>query len=597
MNELDAFSLNIAGVSNLIETPTNKVTNGLSDEEGVTSDFIDLLELDMSDEELLELKRGYENKSAPYTGKIEPRQQANKTYLFGTQANAPRGKTIASNLLFQSTATFVPQALAKNPEPVVWSDDTEKGKDASNDIKTMLQFHADVLCMRKKLGIMVWDWSVYFIGVWKYGWDVKTNDVSISLRKPKNFVFDPDGYVDEYGDFVGSYLGERIQSTAEVLIDLYPNCKDYISSKVNHKLGTLVTRTEWWNDEYCFTSYEDKVLDKHKNEFFNYEKGRPNHFATPKMPYTFLSVFSLQEQPHDFTNLIEQNISNQDRITERDYQITKNLAHGNNAIAISDEAFTVETSHQAADALEKGDPILVSGNIDNAIKRLPANPLPSGILESQEVDKQTLLGVYGTQGLTAQQPNENTTARGQILNQSIDSTRIGGGVGDSLEQVADNGFNWLLQLYYVFYDEKHYASIMGSGRAVSYVGLVMADEQRRFVVSVAPNSMKPKDEISQQNLAMERWSAQAIDPISFMKEINSSDPMEDAKKLVIWNTNPQLYLQMFFPEMAPQQDSANPANPTQQAPAPPGNESLSAPPAQSNLGAVDINQGIASPNL
>ncbi len=594
---MDPFELNIAGVTNLIETPTNKVTNGLSDEEGVTSDFIDLLELDMSDEELLKLKKGYENKSAPYTGKIEPRQQANKTYLFGTQANAPKGKTIPSNLLFQSTATFVPQALAKNPEPVVWSDDTDEGKEASSDVKTMLQYHADVLCLRKKLGIMVWDWSVYFIGVWKYGWDAKKNDVDISLRKPKNFVFDPDGYVNEYGDFIGEYLGERIQSTAEALIDLYPDNKEYITLAVKNQLGTLVTRTEWWNNEYSFTTYEEQILDKHKNEFFNYDDGKLNHFASPKMPYTFLSVFSLQEQPHDFTNLIEQNISNQDRITERDYQITKNLAHSNNAIAVSDEAFTVETAHQAADALEKGDPILVSGDVNKAIVRLPASPLPSGILESQEVDKQTLLGVYGTQGLTAQQPNENTTARGQILNQSIDSTRIGGGVGDALEQVADNAFNWLLQLYYVFYDEKHYASIMGAGRAVSYVKLSMEDAQRLFVVSVSPNSMKPKDEISQQNLAMERWSAQAIDPITFMKEINSADPMEDAKKLVIWNTNPQQYLQMFFPEVAPAVNTANPADPTQQAPAPPsGGESLSAPPAQSNLGAVDINAGIAQPH-
>lgn len=591
MQDTDPFSLNILGVQNLIDTDTNKVSNGVNADEGVTSDFIDYLDLPMSDEELLELRRGYENKSSPYTARIESRQNANKTYLFGTQLNG--NKTAPSNLLFQSTATFVPQALAKSPEPVVWSDDTEEGKAASNDIKTMLQFHADTLCMRKKLGVMVWDWSVYFIAIWKYGWDAKLKDIVIDVRRPKNFVFDPDGYIDEYGDFRGSYLGERIQSSAEDLIALYPSSKDYITGKVNQKLGTLVTRTEWWCDEYCFTTYEDEILDKHKNEFFNYEEGKPNHFSTPKMPYTFLSVFSLQEQPHDFTNLIEQNIANQDRINTRDFQITKNLSHGNNGILLDDKKWTAETAHQAADAIEKGDPIL--GGM-GSVERLPASPLPSGIIESQEIDKQTLLGVYGTQGLTAQQPNEHTTARGQILNQSIDSSRIGGGVGDALEQVADNGFNWLLQLYYVFYDEKHYASIMGSGRAVSYVGLIMSDEQRRFVVSVAPNSMKPKDEISQQNLAMERWQGGAIDPINFMKEINSSDPMEDAKKLVIWTSNPQLYLQIYFPETAPAFNSANPPNPLDTATdVQGGDQSLSAGPAQSSLSTVPINAGIAQP--
>ena len=561
MSDIDPFSLNILGVQDLVESPTNKIADGLGESEGITSDLTDDLTLDMSDADLLALKKGYENKSAPYTGKIETRQKANKTYLFGTQRMSVGGKTVPSNLLFQATATFVPQALAKNPEPVVWSDNTDEGKKASSDIKTMLQFHADVLCLRKKLGVMVWHWSVYFLGVMKYGWNSELNDISMEVRKPSNFVLDPDGFIDEYGDYQGSFLGERIQCTAEELIKLYPKSEEYIKKDVSEKMGTLCTYTEWWNDEYCFSTYKEEVLDKHKNEFFNYEDGKKNHFANPKMPYTFLSVFSLQEQPHDFTNLIEQNLANQDSINDRDYQIAKNLAHGNNAIVADDKFYNVETGKQAMEALENGD--IVLGNPDG-IKRIPANPIPNGIFDAQQEAKNTLLGVYGTFGTTPQKADSNTTARGMIMNQSMDNTRIGGGVGDALEQVADNAFNWLLQLYYVFYDDKHYASIMGQGRAVEYVGITMANQERHFVVSVSPNSMKPKDEVSEQNLAVERWNNKAIDPIGLMKALNEADPMEAAKALVIWTTNPILYQQMYFPETAPMQpqDSTNPAEPT-----------------------------------
>ena len=540
-------------------------------EEGVTSDFVDELTLDMPDVDLLALAKSYENKSAPYTGKIEPRQKQNKAYLLGRQKQTSglSDKTVPSNLLFEATATFVPQALAKNPEPVVWSDNTPEGKAASNDVKTMLQFHSDVLCLRKKLGVMVWHWSIYFTAIIKHGWSTETNDITSEIRKPSNFILDPDGYVDEYGDYRGSYLGERIQSTAQELIDLYGK-KEYISAKVSQKLGTLVTRTEWWNNEYCFTTFEDEVLDKHKNEFFKYEKdglAGENHFAQPKMPYTFLSVFSLQDQPHDFTNLIEQNISNQDRINMRDYQIEKNLAHGNNSIVVSDVSFTSETAHQAADALERGDPILAGGNIDSAIKRIPANPLPNGVLDSQQVDKDTLRSIYGTQGLSAQQPDENTTARGMILNQSHDSTRIGGGIGDALEQVADNIFNWWLQLYYVFYDETHYAAVMGTGHAVEYVGLIMADEHRKFVVSVTPDSMQPKDEISEANQAIQLADAGWLDPLSLFKQLNYPDPTETAKAVTMFRINPQMYFQTYFPEAAAQQQQQAP--PGQQAPGAP----------------------------
>ncbi len=584
---MDSFELNIAGVTNLVDTDTNKLTGGFDLQEGPISEELDELTLPISDEDLLGMAKKYENVYATYIGKVKPRQEINKAYLSGTQEKSSNGKTAPSNILFESTATFVPQALSKNPEPVVWSDNTEEGKKASADIKTMLQYHADVLLLRKKLGVMIWQWGVYFIAGVKHGWDMEIGDISLDVRKPRNFIFDPDGYVDEYGDFT-SWLGEQVEVTAEKAIEMFPKHKAYISASVNDKLGTLISYTEWWNDDYCFITYKDVVLDKHKNEFFNYD-GRPNHFARPKKPYTFLSIFSLQEQPHDFTNLIEQNISNQDNIIERDRQILKNLRHSNNALILDENHFNVETGREAAVAVETGDPILAP---KGSVERLPANPLPTGILQAQEINKQTLRGIYGVQGLTAQQPNDNTTARGMILNQSFDSTRIGGGVGDALEQVADNIFNWWLQLYYVFYDTEHFASIMGSGRAVEYTSINMANTNRQYVVSVAPNSMKPKDELSQHNLAMERWKGGAIDPIGLMKEIDSPDPMEDAKRLVLWTTNPQQYLLTYFPESVPQPNSPNPANPldTNTSIPPATDGTLSQEPANASLNQVPLPQ-------
>lgn len=585
----DSFELNILGVENLVNSETNKLNSDDKDPEGIQSDLADEFELDMTDEELIELKHQYENKSAPYVGKIEPRQKQNKQYLQGIQrTNSVNNKTVPSNLLFEATATFVPQALAKNPEPVVWSDNTDEGKTASNDVKTMLQYHADILCLRKKLGVEVWQWGVYFIAGHKYGWDKTINDIAIDVRKPKNLIFDPDGYVDEFGDFT-SWLGERIETTAQKLVEEFPEHAEYITTKVSGKMGTLLVYTEWWTDEYCFVTLEDKILDKHKNEFFNYKKDKPNHFPKPKKPYTFLSVFSLQEQPHDFTNLIEQNIANQDRINNRDVQIEKNLTHGNNAIALSDTGFTTETAHQAADAMEKGDPFLVQGEIGNKIQRLPASPLPHGILESQNIDKDTLRGIYGTQGLTAQRPNEDTTARGMILNQSHDSSRIGGGIGDALEQVADNTFNWLLQLYYVFYDEAHYAAIMGRASAVEYTKLVMVGEQRKFVVSVSPNSMQPKDEITEMNQAVDLANKGWLDPITLFKKLNYSDPMETAKAVTLFKINPQAYMQQYFPETAPTQNpQGNPPDLNQPQPGSPP-EPLSQEPASAALSQVPLN--------
>lgn len=601
----DSFEMNILGATDLVGSDTNKIKASTDIEEGIDSDYEDVLELPMSDEELLSLRDEYENKSNGYYPKIKTRQQRNKTYLKGKQRNftSNEDRVISKNLLFEATATFVPAALAENPEPVVYSDNTNEGKAASNDLKTMLQYHAKVLGFRQKLGMMVWQWSEYFIGAVKYGWEPLINeqtgedngDITVELRKPQNLVLDPDGYVDEFGDFHG-WVGDRLEKPASWFIEKFPKHATYVRLKVNDKLGTRITATEWWNDEYCFTTFQEVVLDKHKNEFFNYPEKQPeplegeavqpqqpvtNHFAAPKKPYTFFSVFSLQEEPYDFTNLIEQNIPNQDRITDRDEQITKNLASGNNAVTISGLSFTSETADQAVQTFyEEGFLLIPDGNMDG-VKRIPASALPSGIIESQESDMQSLRSIYGISGLIPNM-NPDEAVRNNMMNEQHDSSRIGGGVGDRIEITAENMFNWCAQLYAVFYDTAHFGAVMGNAAAIEYVSLSAQNMQRKFVITVSPNSMAPKDEVSERQQAIQLATDGFLDPINLFKALDDADPINTAKMVVLFRVNPMAYLQQFFPEQAQQlagQPQPSPIQPQQGAP-PQGGGS---PPSQSLL--------------
>lgn len=548
----------------------NKVNDGvLGDTEGASGEREDSLTLKMSDIKLLELRDDWEAKYAGYEAGINKRQRANKSYYLGKQADGSSTVTddepLAANLLFEAEETFLPAALSKNPEPVVYSDNTKEGNQLSTDVKTMLQYHADQLVLRRKLMTMTRQWSIYFLGVMKHGWNPDTQDIRTDVRRIQDFIFDPDGSVDPYGDF-DSYLGERITITAEKLIDLFPKHEEYIRGKVGDKLGTDCTYTEWWTDEYCFSTFNEIVLDKHKNEFFNYDKdtedqfGLPttekgkNHFAKPKKPYTFLSVFSLGEQPHDITGLIEQNIPNQNLITKRTLQIDRNLSRNNNSVAYSEDNFTQETAKQASTAMEKGNPVLVpsGGPIDKAIMRFPAEGFPASAFTELENNKNNLRTIFGTQGITAQQQDEDQTARGMILNQQYDNSRIGGGIGEALGQVVDNVFNWWVQLYYVFYDEPHFAAIMGQMKAVEYVTLSAQSLNRQLIVSVAPDSMKPKDEVSVMNQAMQLYEAGALDPKTLLTILNVPNVDETSEATVLWLLDKSAYLQLNFPELAQQ---------------------------------------------
>lgn len=601
----DAFSLNIEGAQTLVYDDTNKLKSGENLDEGVLGDEIDVLELPMADDELLSLRDQYEIAWDGYYPKVKSRQQRNKIYLKGKQRSGG-GQTeriVPKNLLFEATATFVPAALAENPEPVVFSDNTDEGKAASNDLKTMLQYHADTLGLRQKLNVIVWQWSEYFIGAVKHGWepliDEETGedrgDITTDLRKPQNLIFDPEGYVDEFGDFKG-WLGDRVEKNAEWWCTQYPNKKLFFTLKANGKMGTLLVGTEWWSadDKFTFTTMQDEVLDKHKNQFFNYQKpslaGEPvepvvNHFAAPKKPYTFLSVFSLQEEPFDFTNLIEQNIANQDGINDRDEQISKNLASGNNAVIISGQDFNEENQQQAVDSFfQEGFIVSPTGNMD-AVKRIPASPLPNGIMDAQASDMQSLRSIYGTSGLVPNQdPDE--AVRNNIMNEQHDSSRIGGGVGDRLEITAKNIFNYWTQLYCVFYDVPHYGAIMGNAAAVEYVTLTAQNFQRKYVVTVSPNSMAPKDEMAERTQAIQLATDGFLDPINLFKALDDPDPTNTAKMVTMFRVNPQLYMQTFFPEQ-PGMAQPQAGVPPEQGGAPPQGSPA---PSQNLLASEPLNQ-------
>lgn len=574
---LDPFALNVRGVTDLVENKINKVSgSGDGSPEGASSEKHDSLRLDMSDRELLKLRDEMEKRYAGYEGNMKPIWAKNLESYLGKR---PDGQwlsadgPIAANLQFEAEETFLSASLAKNPEPVVYADNTPEGNAIATSVKTMLQFHADQLCLRRKLAMMVRQWSIYHLGVLKHGWNAKINDVAIENRRIQNFVFDPDGYVDAYGDFIGS-LGERVEVTAEKLIELFPDHKDYIELIADGKLGTKVIYSEWWSgdDTFTFTTFKEKVLDKHKNQYFKYPEpiidpitgepatdpitGEPlmtkarNHFATPKKPYTFLSVYSLQEMPHDITGNIEQNIANQNIITKGTDQMSYNTDTSNNGYAYSEDNFNQETAKQASNARRKGNPILVpsGGPIERAIMPLPAQPLPDSFFKHLQMTKDDLRGSWGIQGIAAQPPEDDQTARGMILNQSHDTTRIGGGVGDAIEQVADNVFNWLTQLYYVFYDEQHFAAIMGNAKAVEYVTLSNQDMDRQLIISVAPDSLKPKDEITQINMAQALFDKGAIGPKTLLKMLDFPNPDEAAADGVLYKLDPATYFRVNFPE-------------------------------------------------
>lgn len=531
------------------------------------------LELDMDDEELIILARDWEEvwKRSDIFRSLFNKQKENEKYWKGEHfSEVGDERPLADNLIFEATESFLPVATKRNPEPIVEADNTEEGNKIAYTVQKMLQFQADRLRLKMRMTDAVRYWSLYFLGVGKVGWDMTTNDIVYKSIRPQKLILDPEGIV-EGSVFTGEFIGEYRKEKAASLAKRFPKHKAFIEDQVRGKMGTTVQYIEWWTDDYVFWTYQNKVLAKSRNPHFNYpqetkgvdemgaetvsmNEGR-NHFVVPKKPYMFISVYNLGISPVDVTSIIQQNIALQDLINKRLRQIDKNADQTNNSLVISGDNFTKDQAADVAEALRRGRAIWIpSGRPSDVIDRTIAPPLPPYVYDTLVDYRNELRNVYGTAGLSTQGIQDEKTVRGKIMIKTQDVDRMGI-ILEHIEQFADEIYNWFTQLFYVYYDETHAASVLGKEKTKEYITLNSQDLTKRLTVGVKEGSTIPQDSLTKYNQAIDLLTAGLLDPITAFEMMDFPNPKETAEKLLIWQTNPgALFAQPPTPEMttAPQ---------------------------------------------
>lgn len=550
-----------------LSAPDNKLSEA---EERSDSPQLPELELSMTDEELLALKQEWEKNWAPSAAKLRAVQDQNENYWMGEQFG--KGEGPIDNLIFESLETALPIMTRPKAEPLVESDNSEEGNALAGKVRKMLSYHADHLRINLKMKQVARFWAIYMVGVMKVGWSAKEDDITCASVRPQKLILDPEATIEEC-EYKGYYIGEKMSEKASDLLIRFPNKSTEIKAKVNNKLGTCIEYVMWTTDDYVFWTMDDHVLGKIKNPHWNYdtesepqqsvdEFGNPieipgepvpgkNHFNSPKKPYVFLSIFNLGKKPYDDTNLIQQNIPLQELVNKRLCQIDRNADNANTGIAVSGDAFTEEQAQKIAKLRRKGGvPWVPNGKPQDVLMDLPAQQLPVFVYESLVDYRNEIRNIFGTRGSSPQGTMREQTLGGKQIIRGQDQDRIGGGISTYLEQFSDNVFNWFVQLYYVYYDEPHYASVLGEERSKEYISLQSSELDRKLTVGVKEGSMIPNDPVNQRAEALELWTANALDPITLFERLEFPNPRESAKQLYLWQVDP---IQLFPDLLAEQQ--------------------------------------------
>ena len=543
-----------------LQSKVNSADNAgeLTLKEGVIGELLPELTLDLPDEELIERKKMWESKWSSETKKLEKWRKQNEEYWLGRYTDPVMQETeTKDNRLFAATETFLPLATQQNPEPVVDGDGSPGGLALAETVQKMCVSQADRQRLKLKIKAVARHWVLFHLGAVKVGWDHDTDDIQTTTILPQKLILDPDATIEEGVDYNGEYIGEVRTATASRLIERFERKQKYISEMVKGKLGTKLNYTEWWTNEFVFWTLKDEVLGKIRNPHWNYEDTEVridefgnefeetvpglNHFQSKQMPYILLSIFNVGRHPWDETSLYQQNIGLQDQINRRMQQIDDNVRSQNNGLIVSGDSFTKEQAANASRVLKNGGAIWVPrGDVNRAVRRDSAPSLSPDIFNNLTDARNELDNLFGTHAGTRGESTGQETARGRILLKESDSSRIGGGVSEYLEQFADKIYNYWVQMMYVYYDEEHTASVVGSEMASEFIKLRSDDfvNVQKLTVSVKEGSLIPKDDFSKRSEAIELYSAGALSILDLYVALKFPDPKGATKRWLYQQTDP-----------------------------------------------------------
>lgn len=417
---------------------------------------------------------------------------------------------VIDNRIFTDLETIVPIVTSSPAKPIVfipWAqwknkESKEKIRDQAIQTQKLLLALYEKLKLQRKFEKIVRQHQIYRIWIVKY-W-IKDDEIFTEAILPSRILIDSEATTIEDSEFIG----EKIVSTAKVLIERFPDKESEISWEVQGKLWTKLTYMEWWSDEFMVTSIDSRIiLDKKKNPLFDYtdtsEKSfdefweekevttRFNVFNKPKKPYIRFTVYNIWENIIDDTTPLELSKSLQDNVNNRKRQIWDNASTVWNPIRVY-KWFTGEQSAEANENLRAWDWVNLSDDQD--ILYVQAAPLPAHVQNDLTDSRNSIDNVFGihdtSKWVREWWAGESWRAREQLREWDEDRQAT---IWRAIEEVSEELYNAWLHLIKVFYDKPQLIPVIWKDNAGEFLEAKREDIAEWVKIIVKPWSTIPDD--------------------------------------------------------------------------------------------------------
>lgn len=454
--------------------------------------------------------------------------------------------------------------------------------------------------------------NLYFgrLVVIKPFWNHKINDFDFKALDPRKVRFSKFAKKEEESEFAI----EEVTDTALAICYRFPSKKEEFLKELGVKeeselyiTNKDITYYECWIGDYIICKYQDIILSKEKNPYFDwdgmlmtkeeyarveqldgdarrnemnqiraqqpsrsstgqiepneghsedisYEAYYFNYFDQPRKPYIFATIYNNEDGPIGRTDMITLASSLQYSVNKRKQDIDENCDLVNGIIKI-DSTVMDKSDAQALRFQARG--IIWGKNVINGVQREVGTPLPPMVFEEMQDSRNEIDSIMAaTSAFRGVREGQETKAgRLALIDQSFQQLNE---MVQVVDYVSGECFAWAYQLAKTRYTEDHYAKWIGQDGANQIITMSQDDFQTGTELQVIPGKTLPQDAQFRFERAQQDVAAGIISPPDYLEEAGYQNPKQLAQNAVLYQQNPMAAVGLDQAQMPPAQQPGQP---------------------------------------
>lgn len=495
-----------------------------------------------------------------------------------------RSKT-RDNRIFQSIEHIISNLTGRPSKPnAIPANDTQEAGVISDNLQDFFLAKYRDLQIKKKMrkGLRYLFFSRLI--VLKVFWNHDIDDFDTKAVDSRNVRFSPNAN----NMFESEFAIEEIEDTIPGLLELFPRKKEKIlkiggggTEEEAYIENQKIKYQEAWIGDYVIYKLKGEILDKEPNPYWDWEgvlmtegesdrlnklhgkrrrvtsakvkkfqefrkrakeAGRDyqlylhNYLDKPTPPYIFGTIFDVEDKPIGETSLVEQANPLQIGVDKRKRQFDDNADMANTGWKV-DTGLTNITKDNAQKI--KADPrgIWWGKGVKAGVTRESGEALPAFLFNDMEHSIREIDNLFATQPTSRGERRQTETATGRAILREQSLQRLNELI-DLMDSMHEQLYAYWFQMMKVRYNETHLIKPIGAPKANEVIELTQDDLQEGIEIKIIPGQVLPEDRLFKAERATEAFKAGLIDPITFFEANDWDNPMEQAKKTIMFQLNP-----------------------------------------------------------